>query len=110
MRIDFGRVLVMSLMLLMVFIGLPPYAVEPYGPADAQITIVAMDPMAAPVPFVSAFVDSSLSPEVRRSITSALLSMNESPDMLKAMETKLGFLPYEVAESAQEKKSGQAVR
>ncbi len=62
------------------------------------------------VPFVSAFVDSSLSPEVRQSITSALLSMNESPDMLKAMETKLGFLPYEVVESAQEKKSGQAVR
>ncbi len=62
------------------------------------------------VPFVSAFVDGSVSPEVRRSITSALLSMNESPDMLKAMETKLGFLPYEVAESAQEKKSGQAVR
>lgn len=62
------------------------------------------------VPFVSAFVDSSLSPEIRQSITTALLAMNQSPDMLKALETKLGFLPYEVAESAQEKKRGQSVR
>ena len=58
------------------------------------------------VPFISAFVDSSLSPEVRQNFTSALLAMNQSQDMLKAMETKLGFLQYAAAEtaSAQEKK------
>ena len=60
--------------------------------------------------FASAFVDSSLSPEIRRSTTSALLSMNESPDMLKVMETKIGFQAYAVDEPAQEKKSGQLVR
>jgi len=63
-----------------------------------------------PVPFISAFVDSSLTPEVQKKITAALLSMNESPELLQAMETKQGFVPYAVADLATEKKSGQSIR
>jgi len=63
-----------------------------------------------PVPFISAFVDNSLTPEVQKKITAALLSMNESPELLQAMETKQGFVPYAVADLATEKKSGQSIR
>lgn len=63
-----------------------------------------------PVPFISAFVDSTLSPEVQKTITRALLAMNDSPALLEAMETKLGFVPYSKADTAQEKKSGLSVR
>ncbi len=62
------------------------------------------------VPFISAFVDTSVAPEVQKSIAKALLAMNDSPEMLQAMETKLGFVPYVKAETAQEKKSGSSVR
>ncbi len=47
----------------------------------------------AEVPFVSAFVDSKVSGEVRKSITDALLDM-KSEEMLKALETKDGFVSY----------------
>jgi len=63
-----------------------------------------------PVPFISAFVDNSLTPEVQKKITVALLSMSESPELLQAMETKQGFVPYAVADLATEKKSGQSIR
>lgn len=63
-----------------------------------------------PVPFISAFVESSLAPEVQKKITEALLSMHDSPDMLTAMESKKGFLPYELVGAPTEKKSGQSVR
>lgn len=62
------------------------------------------------VPFISAFVDSSLSDEVRDAITSALLDMEKSPAILKDMETKNGFQAYPSTGSATEKKSPGARR
>ena len=49
MRIDSNRLLAIGTLLLVAFMALPSQAVDPYGPATAQITIVAMDPMAAPL-------------------------------------------------------------
>jgi ABC-type phosphate/phosphonate transport system substrate-binding protein len=57
------------------------------------------------VPFISAFVDSSVSNEVRESIEKALLEMHKSPSMLKEMETQKGFVPYSLTDEPVEKKS-----
>ena len=51
MRIDFGRTVSISIALvsLSIWMSMALHAAEPYGPADAKITIVAMDPMSAPL-------------------------------------------------------------
>ncbi len=56
------------------------------------------------VPFIIGFADSRMPSDIRRTISEALLAM-KSTEMLKAMETKEGFVPYEVGKpSAPEKK------
>jgi len=46
----------------------------------------------APVPFIEAFVSASLPPEQQQAIEAALLKVATRPDLLKALETKLGFV------------------
>ncbi len=46
----------------------------------------------APVPFIEAFVSDSLPAEEQRAIEAALLKMTSRPELLKVMETKLGFV------------------
>jgi ABC-type phosphate/phosphonate transport system substrate-binding protein len=46
----------------------------------------------APVPFIEAFVSESLSPAQQTAIEAALLKVATRPDLLKALETKAGFV------------------
>ncbi len=50
------------------------------------------------VPFISAFSASSVDTTTRSNITRALLAM-KSPEMLSALETKDGFVPYKAMDS-----------
>ena len=49
----------------------------------------------ADVPFVSAFVNCSLSKTEQADIKSALLGVGEKPDLLEALESLVGFLEYQ---------------
>ena len=51
------------------------------------------------VPFISAFVNDSLSTLTKKLLTDCLTSMKEQPEMLLAMETNNGFLSYVPATS-----------
>jgi ABC-type phosphate/phosphonate transport system substrate-binding protein len=46
----------------------------------------------APVPFIEAFVSEALPPGQQKAIEAALLKVATRPDLLKALETKLGFV------------------
>jgi ABC-type phosphate/phosphonate transport system substrate-binding protein len=46
----------------------------------------------APVPFIEAFVSEGLPPAQQKAIEAALLKVATRPDLLKALETKLGFV------------------
>jgi ABC-type phosphate/phosphonate transport system substrate-binding protein len=46
------------------------------------------------VPFISAFVDSGLSKELKRGIRDALLGLNTDSKLLAALQSKKGFIPY----------------
>lgn len=47
-----------------------------------------------PVPFVVAFVNDQLSPETQKLISAQLVSIKNHPDLVKALETKEGFVPF----------------
>lgn len=47
------------------------------------------------VPFVTAFVNEKLPESTRAAITSALLEAGKNANLLKALETKSGFVPYQ---------------
>ena len=51
------------------------------------------------VPFISAFVNDSLSTVTKKLLADCLTSLKEQPEMLLAMETKNGFLSYVPATS-----------
>lgn len=48
-----------------------------------------------PVPFITAFVDASLSTAEQETIKSALLAVAEHVELLEALETEAGFVPFE---------------
>ena len=48
-----------------------------------------------PVPFITAFADASLSTAEQETIQSALLAVAENVELLEALETEAGFLPFE---------------
>ena len=48
-----------------------------------------------PVPFVSAFVDDSLPKATQQQITAALMEVAVKPELCAALETLIGFEPYE---------------
>jgi len=50
-----------------------------------------------PVRFVSAYVNSSLSESERTEVKAALMSVSKDPDLLTALESLAGFLPYEAS-------------
>lgn len=56
-----------------------------------------------PVPFVTAFVADALSVAEREAITKALLVVKEHPSLMKAIETKTGFVPLPSEPSAKKK-------
>jgi ABC-type phosphate/phosphonate transport system substrate-binding protein len=58
---------------------------------QGDLRIVAVT---APVPFVAAFASGNLSPADRAAIRGALLQVGEHPDLLAALETKAGFVPF----------------
>jgi len=57
-----------------------------------------------PVPFVTAFVNEALPEENRRSIEQALLNVAKQKELLSALETRDGFVPYR-SEAAAKKKN-----
>lgn len=57
-----------------------------------------------PVPFVTAFVNEALPEETRRSIEQALLDVAKQKELLSALETRDGFVPYR-SEAAAKKKN-----
>ena len=57
-----------------------------------------------PVPFVTAFVNEALPEETRRSIEQALLKVAKDKELLSALETRDGFVPYR-SEAAAKKKN-----
>lgn len=48
-----------------------------------------------PVPFITAFADASLSTAEQESIQTALLAVSEHVELLEALETEAGFVPFE---------------
>jgi ABC-type phosphate/phosphonate transport system substrate-binding protein len=50
-----------------------------------------------PVPFISVFVSDKVSPAIREKLESGLFSVNGSPDLLKQLETRDGFVPFRSA-------------
>jgi ABC-type phosphate/phosphonate transport system substrate-binding protein len=48
-----------------------------------------------PVPFITAFADASLSTAEQETIKTALLAVAEQVELLEALETEAGFVPYE---------------
>ena len=48
-----------------------------------------------PIPFITAFADASLSTAEQESIKSALLEVSEDVNLLEALETEAGFVPFE---------------
>jgi ABC-type phosphate/phosphonate transport system substrate-binding protein len=57
-----------------------------------------------PVPFVTAFVNEALPEETRRSIEQALLDVAKQKELLSALETRDGFVPYR-SEAAAKKRT-----
>jgi ABC-type phosphate/phosphonate transport system substrate-binding protein len=55
------------------------------------------------VPFITAFVNSSLSEADQNNINDALLSVKENPELLDALESLVGFLPYDDSAVAKKK-------
>ena len=53
-----------------------------------------------PVPFVTAFATGCVSAEMEKRLLSALLAMRDDADLLKAMESRDGFVPVEGAAEA----------
>jgi outer membrane protein assembly factor BamB len=51
-----------------------------------------------PVPFITAFVSESMSPEKQKRVLDLLLSLKSSAALLKALESKQGFKPMEAPE------------
>jgi len=47
-----------------------------------------------PVPFVVAFVNDQLPPETQKLISAQLVSLKNHPALIKALETKEGFVPF----------------
>ena len=47
-----------------------------------------------PVPFVVAFVNDQLSPETQKLVSSQLFFIKNHPELVKALETKEGFVPF----------------
>ena len=56
-----------------------------------------------PIPFITAFVNSSLSAVEQNKINAALQSVKEKPELLDAMESLIGFLAYEEVAVAKKK-------
>ncbi|MEM6468111.1 MAG: PhnD/SsuA/transferrin family substrate-binding protein [Planctomycetota bacterium] len=54
-----------------------------------------------PVPFVTLFVSDSLEPKRREMVTDSLSTVSESPEVLEALESLVGFLP--VSETSKKK-------
>jgi ABC-type phosphate/phosphonate transport system substrate-binding protein len=54
-----------------------------------------------PIPFITAFADGSLSTAEQESIKTALLAVAEEVELLEALETEAGFVPFEPVEQAQ---------
>lgn len=48
-----------------------------------------------PIPFITAFADGALSTAEQESIKTALLAVAEEVEMLEALETEAGFVPFE---------------
>ncbi len=48
-----------------------------------------------PVPFVSAYVNSALSAQEQNQVKAALTSVSQNPELLVALESLVGFLPYD---------------
>jgi len=49
------------------------------------------------VPFISAFVDSSVAKDVRAAIKKALMQSHANAELLAALQSKSGFVPYDFA-------------
>ncbi len=60
------------------------------------------------VRFISAFVDDALSTEAKELIVTAILSLSEK-ELLSALETKSGFIPYESVKKNQTDAEGPAI-
>ncbi|MBN1418291.1 MAG: PhnD/SsuA/transferrin family substrate-binding protein, partial [Planctomycetes bacterium] len=56
----------------------------------------------APVPFIAAFATGEIDEKTAAAIRAALLSMREDADLLRAMESKQGFVPAEAARRGSE--------
>jgi ABC-type phosphate/phosphonate transport system substrate-binding protein len=54
-----------------------------------------------PVPFITAFADGKLSTAEQESIKTALLAVAEEVELLEALETEAGFVPFESVVQAQ---------
>lgn len=54
-----------------------------------------------PIPFITAFADGALSTAEQESIKTALLEVAEEVELLEALETEAGFVPFEPVEQAQ---------
>lgn len=54
-----------------------------------------------PIPFITAFADGTLSTAEQESIKTALLAVAEEVELLEALETEAGFVPFEPVEQAQ---------
>ncbi len=48
-----------------------------------------------PIPFITAFADGALSTAEQESIKTALLAVAEEVELLEALETEAGFVPFE---------------
>jgi len=53
-----------------------------------------------PVPFVTVFCSAGMSPEKQQKLMDALLAITKNPKLMKAMETKNGFIPFDDAAPA----------
>lgn len=56
------------------------------------------------VPFITAFVNSGVSEADQKSINEALLTVSENPELLDALESLAGFLPYDDGSAVAKKK------
>ena len=56
------------------------------------------------VPFITAFVNSGLSEADQKNINEALLTVSENPELLDALESLAGFLPYDDGSAVAKKK------
>ena len=58
------------------------------------------------LPFVTAFVDARLSPEQQKKVVDALMEVQYDIDLLGALETKQGFVPWKETKSGEPKTVG----